>query len=774
MVIRNFGRDILWVDGQFRTSSTGCHGTWESIGPSQAKYPAVLDQFLAGGKPYVASGRVTAMAIGGCKKRQGKCTLYLGAAGGGVWRTDKAPSRPARCHWEFKSGSLRHERDRLAARRPERSVRQHGLCRHRRAERLRRLRGGRRASTSRRTAATPGRSSRAATSSSRPLDLTAGARQRRQPAGGDRQRRARHQLGHRRRVSSPPPHPLATRGLYRQTGRDVHADLRTATARSAVSNAVAVDPNTPTTLYVNDVLSEGVWRSLDNGATWTQIKTPLNAALNTDRAEFASPRCPAGNTRMYVGVGNQSDAGANRARFYRTDDAAGAAVFTDMTTPQNIGYCTAQCWYDNFVVSPAGSPDVVYLGGSFSYGPAARAVERPRRAAVDRRRRDLERPDAWTPTTTPRHPSGPARDRHRPGQAAAVHHRLGRRRRALGRQVRRRLGQCDSARPERRRTWRSASACSSGCRDQIDSPEQRAARRCSSRASRSSRSIRRTACRAARRTTARSSTTARASVWPQIIYGDGGQSGFNAADDAAALQHVHRPGERRELPERRPDEVGHRLGADRLQPGGRRSSIRRSSPTRTRRIARLDLPGLVVASGGRRTGAAIRRILEANCPEFTTSRRQPGLRRLRPHRPAGATDLTGRLRRYRRRARGRRRGRRRSSGRRATRAPSGPRPAPAACSSPTTRTRRPRRSLWTRLDPSATIDPGRFVIVDLRRSGERESRVDLVLGLQLQHAGAAGPRVRGHLRAVSGTATWTRPQLQPAPTCRSPTSSVTT
>src|SRR5262249_982181 len=77
---------------------------------------------------------------------------------------------------------------------------------------------------------------------------------------------------------------------------------------------------------------------------------------------------PGGKTRMYVGDGNTSDTGANRARFWRTDDAAGAAVFTDMTTPQNIGYCTAQCWYDNVVVSPPGAPDVVYLGGSYSYG----------------------------------------------------------------------------------------------------------------------------------------------------------------------------------------------------------------------------------------------------------------------------------------------------------------------------------------------------------------------------------------------------------------------
>src|SRR5206468_2834380 len=56
------------------------------------------------------------------------------------------------------------------------------------------------------------------------------------------------------------------------------------------------------------------------------------------------------------------------ARFYVTDDASGAAVFTDQTTPQNIGYCTGQCWYDNVVFTPAGAPKVVYLGGSFSYG----------------------------------------------------------------------------------------------------------------------------------------------------------------------------------------------------------------------------------------------------------------------------------------------------------------------------------------------------------------------------------------------------------------------
>jgi hypothetical protein len=165
-------------------------------------------------------------------------------------------------------------------------------------------------------------------------------------------------------IGCPTPHGCAVRGVYRQTGA-TWTLLRATNIRGTTE--VAVDPSNSNILYQSS-FAEGIWRSLDNGATWTQIKPALNPANNADRAEFALNKLPGGTTRMYVGDGNTSDGGANRARFWRTDDAAGAAVFTDMTTPQNIGYCTAQCWYDNVVVSPPGAPDVVYLGGSYSYG----------------------------------------------------------------------------------------------------------------------------------------------------------------------------------------------------------------------------------------------------------------------------------------------------------------------------------------------------------------------------------------------------------------------
>jgi hypothetical protein len=85
---------------------------------------------------------------------------------------------------------------------------------------------------------------------------------------------------------------------------------------------------------------------------------------------------------MYVGIGNASVSAANQARLYRTDDAVNAtnASFTDLTAlqqassapNQTLNYCGdpaagAQCWYDNVVYTPPGKPDVVYLGGSYNY-----------------------------------------------------------------------------------------------------------------------------------------------------------------------------------------------------------------------------------------------------------------------------------------------------------------------------------------------------------------------------------------------------------------------
>ena len=148
----------------------------------------------------------------------------------------------------------------------------------------------------------------------------------------------------------------------------------------------ALDPGSSSIVYAapfpsNNVcpnnVNGGVFRSTDSGATWTQMKTARNVTLNTDRASFAVTPIAGGHTRMYVGVGNSSTASANQAHLYRTDDAVTAtnASFTDLTLVQQgtsapnqtINYCTGQCWYDNVVYSPPEKPNVVYLGGSYDY-----------------------------------------------------------------------------------------------------------------------------------------------------------------------------------------------------------------------------------------------------------------------------------------------------------------------------------------------------------------------------------------------------------------------
>src|SRR5205823_6349973 len=77
----------------------GASAQWQLIGPSTATFPSIL---TFSGAQYITSGRITALAIApNCTT--GKCRVYLGAAGGGIWRTDTALGTPI---WTFVSGSF--------------------------------------------------------------------------------------------------------------------------------------------------------------------------------------------------------------------------------------------------------------------------------------------------------------------------------------------------------------------------------------------------------------------------------------------------------------------------------------------------------------------------------------------------------------------------------------------------------------------------------------------------------------------------------------------
>ena len=67
------------------------HATASTAGPSNALYPATQFRNSFGYVPaeYSAGGRTTSIAISPtCKP--GNCLLWLGVAGGGVWRTKNA------------------------------------------------------------------------------------------------------------------------------------------------------------------------------------------------------------------------------------------------------------------------------------------------------------------------------------------------------------------------------------------------------------------------------------------------------------------------------------------------------------------------------------------------------------------------------------------------------------------------------------------------------------------------------------------------------------
>jgi hypothetical protein len=464
------GEATIAAHNGWRAMKAGPHsdGAWELIGPDKATYPAVLNPFLFDGAAYVASGRVTAMALAPTCTAQ-KCRLYVAAAGGGVWRTDKALGGS---NWEFVSGSfgtnaigslLIDPSD------PSGNTLYAGT-------------GEPNASGD----SEAGVGIYKSTDGGSTWALVPGSGIFFQRAIGDMAFdnggnllvpvasavRGVSSVSSGAVSSGSTAHPLVLRGLYRQTGATFTL-IRPLAAPANLqrgSTFVQADPTHPGVIYVNE-FARGVWRSTDNGATWTNIKTALNPNNSTDRAEFWVTTLPNGNTRMYVGVGNSSDIGTNRARVYRTDDASGAAVFSDLTTAQNIGYCTAQCWYDNVVFTPAGAPDVVYIGGSFSYGQLH---------AQSNGRAFLLSTDGgatWSDLTQdadPNRAEGMHPDSHAivtlPGKP--LHFIAGRRRRAFGRTLRRRGRQVPFARPERGRSGAVPEPAQPGP-EQVDQHEQR-------------------------------------------------------------------------------------------------------------------------------------------------------------------------------------------------------------------------------------------------------------------------------------------------------------
>ncbi|MDP9283728.1 MAG: exo-alpha-sialidase [Actinomycetota bacterium] len=371
----------------------GRPGTWVTVGPSEALYPSsqFLTSFLYVPNSYVAGGRTTASAIAStCKP--GNCLLYIATAGGGVWRTKNAlDGQP---HWVYLSGPAGINSTGAITIDPNDpsgntiwvGTGEANICG---------------------SGCVAGVGLYKSTDGG---DTWTGPIGKPEFAGngigqiaikpGDSNTLYVGSTTALRGMSSvccsgvTRPVPGAAKwGLYKSTNGGsswtfIHngaASAASCTGSIAEFNntgacsprgvrAVVLDPSNPNTLYAASY-ARGVWRSTDAGAMWTQIKPSLNSAIIQTRPTIAVNTLPNGKTRMYVYEGNTGGAG-QQSRLFRSDDVAtGVPTFTDMTSSSTaspgwawFNLCGAQCWYDQFVYSPKGYPDIVYVGGSYSYG----------------------------------------------------------------------------------------------------------------------------------------------------------------------------------------------------------------------------------------------------------------------------------------------------------------------------------------------------------------------------------------------------------------------
>ncbi len=365
----------------------GRPGTWVTVGPSNALYPLSPFRSAASYVPaaYAASGRTTTLAISSvCVP--GHCRLWAAPAGGGVWRTDNALTGEP--HWSYLAapfginavGALIVDPNDAAGNTIYAGTGEanasadsaHGVGLYKSTDGGdtwvgplgKSVFNGRSIGT---IAVKPGDANTVL------VGTTRGVAGFNSTDGGG--------------VSLIPG--AAPWGLYKSTDGGntwtyIHNGAATLAGCSVTTDStnttpcsprgvrrVTFDPSDPNTLYAGSY-ARGIWRSNDGGATWSQIKTSLNAGDTTTRPEFAVNKTPDGKTRMYVNEGN---GGANAAAFFRADNvASGSPTFTQLSSSNRAdpgfgayNLCTSQCWYDNVVVSPPGYPDLVYLGGSYEY-----------------------------------------------------------------------------------------------------------------------------------------------------------------------------------------------------------------------------------------------------------------------------------------------------------------------------------------------------------------------------------------------------------------------
>jgi photosystem II stability/assembly factor-like uncharacterized protein len=138
---------------------------------------------------------------------------------------------------------------------------------------------------------------------------------------------------------------------------------------------VVVDPNSHTIIYAAhgdpfaDNSANGVYRSLDSGATWALLgNAPSGNGIGRIALAVAPSASSAGSHVLYVAVAKPTNNGATLFEMLRSDNAdATTPTFTDLASTPNFGGDGAQAWYNWVIgVDPLNSANV-YAAGALTY-----------------------------------------------------------------------------------------------------------------------------------------------------------------------------------------------------------------------------------------------------------------------------------------------------------------------------------------------------------------------------------------------------------------------
>lgn len=204
------------------------------------------------------------------------------------------------------------------------------------------------------------------------------------------------------------PPGASSAGIFRSTDgggtfNEIFAESIVINGRThpAEVTGLALDPNDSDTVYAA-VLGKGIYRrspALDGDALFHLVFAPQghpldpkDACAGSNVVQFAVAKDGA-KTRVYVadtdantGANSNGTCLANVTDMWRVDDArraagdllgaganAGWTKVTSGAAADARDFCHEQCFYDEAIASPVGSPDTVWLGGDFDYRDAGYA-----------------------------------------------------------------------------------------------------------------------------------------------------------------------------------------------------------------------------------------------------------------------------------------------------------------------------------------------------------------------------------------------------------------